>query len=74
MHDRPVTDVAREIGVNRNTANGWIRQIPRKLAKDPQLQQYAQNARAQKIALRNRRVTKRVTPFGKFVPAHDRRW
>ncbi|WP_339888469.1 hypothetical protein [Rhodopirellula europaea] len=37
MFDRPVAQVATELGINRSTAYSWLRRKPKQLATDPKL-------------------------------------
>jgi len=34
MHDRVVSDIAEELGLNRSTVKSWVSRIPRRLAND----------------------------------------
>ena len=34
MHDRVVSDITEELGLNRSTAKSWVSLIPRRLAND----------------------------------------
>lgn len=40
MHDHPVSEVARELGLKRSTVKSWISRIPRRLAEDAYFQSY----------------------------------
>lgn len=38
MYDRSISDIAKELGVNRSTVKSWVSRIPRRLAKDSYFQ------------------------------------